>query len=173
MLWFGAKDTADLNAVNVPACHAIVRRRKERKLLRDAVECYVKAISTEGGSSIVRTVGRACSRGAPEEVDAVTCTIVYECRTAHDPDGDVGYVVVRPPAIREPGGITHKSAEPLLVFGKRWRNTKVKSKELSAGGSAIVPVQGLTRVLQQQAHEVGPWRRRDWEPEDEKERLSE
>src|SRR5215471_2037288 len=101
------------------------------------------------GDTICGDVSRASPRRPVEEIDPIPNASRNIIRTADNPEGNVGDVIVRPSTIRPASLIrTQRCPEAVLVFRECGLNPEVEAQEFRAGRTAIVPVQGLPWVFQ-------------------------
>ena len=86
-----------LVAIDVLSIAPVVRRRQERKLLRDAVGGYVESITDR--FPVARAVVGSGTGCIGQEVDPVTNARIHVQLAARHAGDDVGDVVVGPPTI--------------------------------------------------------------------------
>src|SRR3989454_2891194 len=132
---------ATLTAIDVTTVLPVVWRRQEWECLGDAVRHDVHAHD-------------AWRTG--EEVDAVAGMGIDVVDPTHDPNRDVSHVIVGSAPVRPAGPVcAQRRAEATLALGRGGRHAQIKPQQLRAGMAAVRATQRLTRVLEQDAHQVG------------------
>src|SRR5207248_2678055 len=82
-----------------------------------------------------------------------------------------GHVVVGASAIGKSCRIAGETAETFSVFRLRRGDLHIEAQKLRARTAAIAAAQSLTRILEEQTHEIGARRRRYRNVEDKRQRL--